>query len=114
MNSFNFLKKIGKIFSGTCWYYVGKRYKCDGKRDEKCPTGFDFLAPFWEPFPLKIQSKIHQKIDNEKTLKKIAKGFQNGTETEKAKKIKILEKKYQDVLDLNSKEYDEAQQEVCA
>jgi hypothetical protein len=30
----------------------------------------------------------------------------------KAKKIEVLEKKYQDVLDLNSKEYDEAQQEV--
>jgi hypothetical protein len=34
------------------------------------------------------------------------------SDAEKAKKIKVLEKKYQDVLDLNSKEYDEAQQEV--
>ena len=33
-------------------------------------------------------------------------------ESEKTKRIEVLEKKYQDVLDLNSKEYDEAQQEV--
>ena len=38
MNSFNCLKKVGKIFSGTCRYYVGKRYKCDRKRDEKETT----------------------------------------------------------------------------
>ena len=30
-------------------------------------------------------------------------------ESEKTKRIEVLEKKYQDVLDLNSKEYDEAQ-----
>jgi hypothetical protein len=34
------------------------------------------------------------------------------SDSEKAKKIKVLEKKYQDVLYLNSKECDEAQQEV--
>ena len=33
-------------------------------------------------------------------------------ESEKKKRIEVLEKKYQDVLDLNGKEYDEAQQEV--
>ena len=33
-------------------------------------------------------------------------------DAEKTKRIEVLEKKYQDVLDLNSKEYDEAQQEV--
>jgi hypothetical protein len=33
-------------------------------------------------------------------------------DAEKAKEIKVLEKKYQDVLDLNRKEYDAAQQEV--
>ena len=33
-------------------------------------------------------------------------------ESEKKKRIEVLEKKYQDVLDLNSKEYEEAQQEV--
>ena len=31
MNSFILLKKVGKTFSGTCRYYVGKRYKCDRK-----------------------------------------------------------------------------------
>jgi hypothetical protein len=30
-------------------------------------------------------------------------------ESEKKKRIEVLEKKYQDVLDLNGKEYDEAQ-----
>jgi hypothetical protein len=34
------------------------------------------------------------------------------SDAEKAKKIEVLEKKYQDVLDLNRKEYEEAQQEV--
>jgi len=34
-------------------------------------------------------------------------------ESEKTKRIEVLEKKYQDVLDLNGKEYDEAQQEVA-
>ena len=29
--SFIFLKKLEKLFSGTCRYYVGKRYKCDEK-----------------------------------------------------------------------------------
>ena len=33
-------------------------------------------------------------------------------DAEKTKKIEVLEKKYQDVLDLNRKEYEEAQQEV--
>jgi hypothetical protein len=28
---FKFFEKIGKIFSGTCRYYVRKRYKCDRK-----------------------------------------------------------------------------------
>jgi hypothetical protein len=34
------------------------------------------------------------------------------SDTEKAKRIEVLEKKYEDVLDLNIKEYEEAQQEV--
>ena len=33
-------------------------------------------------------------------------------DAEKTKKIEVLKKKYQDVLDLNTKEYEEAQQEV--
>jgi hypothetical protein len=33
-------------------------------------------------------------------------------DAEKTKKIEVLKKKYQDVLDLNTKEYVEAQQEV--
>jgi hypothetical protein len=33
-------------------------------------------------------------------------------DAEKTKRIEVLEKKYQDVLDLNCKEYHEAQQEV--
>jgi hypothetical protein len=34
------------------------------------------------------------------------------SDAEKAKQIEVLEKKCQDVLDLNRKEYEEAQQEV--
>jgi hypothetical protein len=34
------------------------------------------------------------------------------SDAEKAKKIEVLEKEYQDVLDLNRREYEEAQQEV--
>ena len=102
MNSFNFLKKVGKIFSGTCRYYVGKRYKCDRKRLEKCPTGFNLLAPFWEPFPLKIPSKIHQKIDSEKTLKIIAKGSQNGAEidakTHQKSMPELVSKKIREII----------------
>jgi hypothetical protein len=33
-------------------------------------------------------------------------------DAEKTRRIEVLEKKYQDVLDLNSKEYVEAQQQV--
>ena len=81
---------------------MGKRYKCDRKRNEKCPTIFNLLAPFWEPFPLKIPSKIHQKIESEKTLKIIAKGFQNGAEidakTHQKSMPELVSKKIREII----------------
>ena len=38
--------------------------------------------------------------------------FVEWRDAEKTKRIKVLEQEYQDVLDLNKKEYAEAQQEV--
>ena len=99
---FAHLRTSSNMFSGTCRYYEGKRYKCDRKRYEKCPTGFNLLAPFWKPFPLKIPSKIHQKIDSEKTLKIIAKGSQNGAEidakTHQKSMLEMVSKKIREII----------------
>ena len=81
MNSFNFLKKVGKTFSGTCRYYVGKRYKCDRKKDEKCPTGFNFLASLLGAFSIKNtienSSKNRQRKNIENNCKRLAKWSRN-------------------------------------
>ncbi len=80
MDSFNFLKKVGKKISGNCRYYVGKRYKCDETEKKKGGS----INVFWEPILVqnleKMPSKIHSKIDREKTWKMKPKGSQNGTE----------------------------------
>ena len=72
------------------------------ERSQKCPTGLYFLVPFWRSFPLKIPSKIHSKIDSEKTLKIIPKCFQNGAEidakTHKKSMTKLVMKKIRKII----------------
>jgi hypothetical protein len=80
MNSFNLLKKVGKVFSGTCRYYVGERYKCDRKVTKKGDSVNVFWQPILVPNLEKMQSKIHSKIDREKTWKMKPKRSRNGVE----------------------------------
>ena len=85
-----FLKKVGKTFSGTCRYYVGKRYKCDRKVTKKS----DSVNYFWEPILIqnleKMPSKIHSKIDHEKTWKMKPKRSRNGAEIDAKTHLKSM------------------------
>ena len=73
-------KKLVKLFSGTCRYYVGKRYKCDKKRDEKGRLQVLFPGTILVPFLTKKSSTNRCKNRCRKNMKIIVKGSQNRCE----------------------------------
>ena len=102
MSSFNFGKKLEKLFSRTCRYYMSKRYKCDRKRDEKEWVRVDWPGPILVPFPPKSWSKNRCKNRCRKNMKIIAKGSQNGAEidakTHQKSMPELVSKKIREII----------------
>ena len=73
---------------------------------------FDLLLGNWESKELGLAEEKAKFYERPLGLQDSYVKLLEWSDAAKAKKIEVLEKKYQDVLDLNSKEYDEAHQEV--
>ena len=103
MNSFIFIFfKKEKLFSNTCRYYVGKRYKCDRKRHEKGRLRVLYAGAILVPFPPKSWSKNRCKNRCRKNMKIIIKGSQNGAEidakTHQKSMPELVSKKIKEII----------------
>ncbi len=91
-----------KLFSGTCRYYVGKRYKCDEKWCKKKYKLHTDLDTFLTKFPPKSWSKNRCKNRCWKNIKIIAKDSQNGAEidakTHQKSMPELVSKKIREII----------------
>ena len=108
INSFNVLKKLEKVVSGTCRSYVSKRYKCADKGCEKGgyrqTQNIMFLGhSFDQQFDNKSFQKFIKKKNNQlKTWNCMPKGFQNGakidTQTHQKPMPKLVTKRIMKII----------------
>jgi hypothetical protein len=103
MNSFIFLKKkMEKLFSRTCRYYVGKRYKCDRKRDEKGRFRVLFPGAIFDQFSTKkLIKKSMQKLmskKHENNCKRLPKWNRNRCQNDQKSMPELVSKKIREII----------------